>query len=35
MQPEIVTFMVLMVFITIKIGVMSIEHWRERDKEEE
>lgn len=34
MQPEVMLFMLGMVFATIKAAVMTVEYWRDRDKEE-
>ena len=35
MQPEVMLFMFGIVLITIKIVIMSIEHWRDIDRGEE
>jgi len=33
MQPEVVGFFVVIVLVTIKIVIMSFEHWRDMDNE--
>lgn len=34
MQPEVMLFMLGMVFATIKAAAMTVEYWRDRDKGE-
>lgn len=33
MQPEVMLFMFGMVLVTIKAAAMTIEYWRDKDKE--
>ena len=34
MQPEVMLFMFGMILVTIKAAAMTIEYWRDRDKED-
>lgn len=33
MQPEVMLFMLGMVLVTIKAAAMTVEYWRDKDKE--
>ena len=34
MQPEVMLFMFGMILVTIKAAAMTIEYWRDRDRED-
>ena len=34
MQPEVILFMFGMIFATIKAAAMTIEYWRDKDRED-
>lgn len=33
MQPEVIAFMFVMILIVFKAAAMTVEYWRDRDKE--